>query len=313
MDMQDPAVAIAVVGSTASGKSGLGIALARAFQGEVVGCDALQVYRGMDVGTAKVTPEERAEIPHHLIDVTDPDQEFSAGDYQRQARAAICEISGRGRLPVVVGGTGFYLRALIDGLFEGPERSEELRARMRAVILRKGSQILHRALGRIDPESAARIAPNDADRIIRAYEIYLVSGKNMTWWQRQPRDDFKGYRWLKLGIDWPRERLYQRINLRVERMFSGGLLEETRDLMERYPPTCPAFKAIGYRQAADCLAGSLSLAEAVASTQMETRRYAKRQLTWFRADKEIVWLRADSDTDAQAVASVRDFLAAPAW
>ena len=304
--------AIAVVGPTAAGKSRLGITLARAFQGEIVGCDALQVYRQMDIGTAKVTPEEREGVPHHMIDVSDPDCEFSAGDYQRQARLSIGEISGRGRLPVVVGGTGFYLRALIDGLFEGPERSEELRARMRAIIQRKGSKVLHRLLERTDPESAARIAPNDADRIIRACEIYLVSGKNMSWWQSRPRDALTGYRWLKIGIDIKRELLYQRINLRVERMFENGLVDEARRLLEIYSATCPAFKAIGYRQAAEYLAGQITLAQAVESTQMESRRYAKRQLTWFRADREIIWLRAENDPEIdaladQAISIARDF------
>ena len=309
--MKNPAVA--VVGPTASGKSRLGIALSRAFNGEIVGCDALQVYRQMDIGTAKVTIREREGIAHHMLDIADPDREFSAGDYQRRARTAIREISGRGRLPIVVGGTGFYLRALIDGLFEGPERSEELRARMRVIIQRKGSKILHRLLERTDPESAARIAPNDADRIIRACEIHLVSGKNMSWWQSRPRDAMTGYRWLKLGIDMPRELLYQKINLRVELMFDNGLLDETRRLLEIYPATCPAFKAIGYRQAAEYLAGRVTLAQAVESTQMESRRYAKRQLTWFRADGEITWLRAENDFDGaaiieQAINAVHDFI-----
>jgi len=310
--------AIAVVGPTASGKSRLGIALARAFNGEIVGCDALQVYRQMDIGTAKVTLKEREGVPHHMIDVADPDREFSAGDYQRQARMAIREISGRGRLTVVVGGTGFYLRALIDGLFDGPERSEELRARMRAIIRRKGTNILHRLLARTDPESAARIAVNDADRIIRACEIRLVSGKNMSWWQNRPRNALTDCRWLKIGIDAPRELLYQRINLRVERMFENGLLDETRRLLEIYPATCPAFKAIGYRQAAEYLDGQITLTQAIESTRMESRRYAKRQLTWFRADREIIWLRAGDDAgddiDAaagpveQAADAVRDFI-----
>ena len=305
--------AIAVAGPTGTGKSRLGIMLARAFNGEIVGCDALQVYRRMNIGTAKVTPEEREGVPHHMIDIHDPDREFSAGDYQRQARQSINEISGRGRLPIVVGGTGFYLRALIDGLFEGPERSEELRARMRAIIQRKGTNILHRFLARIDPESAAKIAVNDADRIIRACEIYLVSGKNMSWWQSRPRDALKGYRWLKIGIDLPRELLYQRINLRVERMFENGLLDETRRLLEIYPATCPAFKAIGYRQSAEYIAGEITLAQAVESTQIESRRYAKRQLTWFRADSEIIWLRAENDHEMDTMAEnalriVRDFI-----
>ena len=305
--------AIAIVGPTASGKSRLGIALAHVFQGEIVGCDALHVYRQMDIGTAKVTTEEREGVRHHMLDIADPDREFSAGDYQRHARNALREISGRGRLPIVVGGSGFYLRALIDGLFEGPDRSEELRARMRAIIRRKGSRILHRLLERVDPESAARIAPNDAERIIRACEIHFVSGKNMSWWQSQPRDALTGYRWLKIGIDMPRNLLYQRINLRVEQMFGGGLLDETRRLLEIYPATCPAFKAIGYRQAAEYLAGQVTLTQAVESTQMESRRYAKRQLTWFRADKEIIWLSAGDGGEAaalenQAANAVREYI-----
>ena len=308
--------AIAVVGPTASGKSMLGIALAGAFHGEIIGCDALQVYRRMDIGTAKVTLKEREGIPHHMIDIADPDLEFSAGDYQRQAREAIKEINGRGRLPIIVGGTGFYLRALIDGLFEGPGRSEELRARMRAIIRRKGAKILHRLLERNDPESAARIAQNDAERIIRACEIHLVSGKNMSWWQSQPRDSLEGYRWLKIGIDMPRELLYQRINLRVERMFENGLLDETRRLLEIYPASCPAFKAIGYRQAAEYLAGRVTLALAVENTQMESRRYAKRQLTWFRSDKEIIWLNVENDSTGDAMIEkalnvVQDFMTSP--
>ena len=311
--MQNPAIAI--VGPTASGKSRIGIALARTFPGEIVGCDAIQIYRQMDIGTAKVSFKEREGIPHHMLDVADPDREFSAGDYQRQARTALGEISGRGRLPIVVGGTGFYLRALIDGLFEGPERSEELRARMRAIIQRKGTNVLHRLLERNDPESAARIMPNDADRIIRACEIYLVSGKNMSWWQSRPRDALTGFRWLKIGIDIPRELLYQRINLRVERMFDNGLLDETRRLLDVYPSTCPAFKAIGYRQAAEHLAGNITLKQAIESTQMESRRYAKRQLTWFHADSEIIWFHAKDDIEAdalenQAENAVRDFIAA---
>jgi len=270
----------------------------------------------MDIGTAKVTLKERKGVTHHMLDIAEPDREFSAGDYQRQARAALREISGRDRLPIVVGGSGFYLRALIDGLFEGPERSEELRVRMRNIIQRKGPNVLHRLLCRSDPESAARIAPNDTDRIIRACEIYLVSGKNMSWWQSQPRDVLTGYRWLKIGIDMPRELLYKRINLRVESMFENGLLNETRRLADIYPATCPAFKAIGYRQAAEHLAGRITLRQAVESTQMESRRYAKRQITWFRADGEILWLRVENGSkfdalDDQAESAVHDFLAAP--
>lgn len=302
---------IIILGPTASGKSHLGIALARQFGGEIVSCDALQVYRQMDIGTAKIPLAERGGIPHHMLDVQDPAQEFSAGEYQRQARAAIQGIAARGHLPIVVGGTGFYLRALIEGLFEGPERSEALRARMRAIIRRKGSPTLHRALRRIDPSSAGKIAHNDADRIIRAYEIYLVSGKTMSWWQQQPRDALQGYRWFKLGIQLPRQQLYQRINERTERMFQSGLLNEVRALVEKYPPTCHAFKAIGYRQAAEYLEGRISYAHAVESTQQESRRYAKRQLTWFRTELETLWLDGCLDSKelvARASEAMREFL-----
>ncbi len=295
MSRENPGIAI--LGPTASGKTRLAIALALQFQGEIVSCDALQVYRHMDIGTAKIPFSEQQGIRHHMLDLQDPDRDFSAGDYQRIAREAIREIHARGHLPLVVGGTGFYLRALIEGLFEGPARSEELRARMRKVIgRRKGPEILHRALRRVDSQSASRIAANDAERIIRAYEVYLATGRTMSWWQQQPRDSFKGYRWLKIGIALPREQLYQRINQRVEEMFQGGLLEEMRALLQRFPKTSHAFKAIGYRQAAAFLEGRLTLQQAVEETQKESRHYAKRQLTWFRADPDITWVDGQVDS-----------------
>jgi tRNA dimethylallyltransferase len=302
---------IVILGPTASGKSQLSIALAHKYGGEIVSCDALQVYKQMDIGTAKIPVAEREGIPHFLLDIQDPEKEFSAGDYQRQAREVIRKIGARGNLPFIVGGTGFYLRALIEGLFEGPERSEILRARMRAIIHRKGSETLHHALRRVDPLSAEKIAEKDADRIIRAYEVYLVSGKSMSWWQQQPRDAFRGYRWLKIGISLPREELYQRINQRVDRMFQSGLLEEARWLLDKYPRTCQAFKAIGYRQAADYLQRQLSLSQAIESTQQESRRYAKRQLTWFHADPEILWLDGTQDSKdliTQASEAIQQFV-----
>jgi tRNA dimethylallyltransferase len=288
---------IIILGPTASGKSRLAIALALQFHGEIVSCDALQVYRDMDIGTAKMAPSEQKGIRHHMLDVQDPGRDFSAGDYQRMARVLIREIDQRGNLPFVVGGSGFYLRALIEGLFEGPGRSEELRKRMREIIARKGSGILHRALQRVDPQSAARIAELDAERIIRAYEVYLASGKSMDWWQQQRRDAFHGFRWLKIGIAIPREQLYQRINERVEEMFKSGLLKEVQGLLEKNSRTSQAFKAIGYRQAAEHLDGHISLQQAIEDTQKESRHYAKRQLTWFRADTEIVWLDGQLDPD----------------
>ena len=244
----------------------------------------------MDIGTAKVSLAEQEQVRHHMLDLQDPGCDFSAGDYQRQARDVIRIIGARGKIPFIVGGTGFYLRALIDGLFEGPARSEELRSRMRKVIQRKGPQILHRALRRVDPECAERIAQMDAERIVRAYEVYLVSGKSMTWWQQQPRDAFRGYRWLKLGINIPREQLYERINQRVDEMFQRGLIGETRELIKKFNRDSQAFKAIGYRQAAASLEGKMTESKAIEETKKQSRHYAKRQLTWFRTDPTIIWL-----------------------
>jgi tRNA dimethylallyltransferase len=287
--------AIAVVGPTGSGKSSLALDLAREFHGEIVSCDALQVYRFMDIGTAKPSPIERGQAPHHMLDARDPDEDFSAGDYQRLGREAICSIRSREATPFVVGGTGFYFRALIQGLFEGPARSDAARARMRRILERKGPRPLHRALRRVDPEAAAAISETDASRIVRAYEVYLTSGKPISWWRRQRTDRLEGFSWLKLGLYWPRQLLYQRIDRRVIDMHASGFVEEVRSLLQRYPKSCHAFKAIGYRQIVQFLEGRCDLEQAIRDTQMESRRYAKRQLTWFRSDPEIVWLDANSD------------------
>jgi tRNA dimethylallyltransferase len=304
--------AIAVVGPTASGKTALGMALARRFHGEIITCDALQVYRHTDIGTAKPDGRDRSLVPHHLLDVREPCDDFSAGDYLRLARRALAGIRERGTVPFVVGGTGFYLRALIEGLFRGPGRSEALRARMRGIAARCGPTAIHRALRRVDPEAAARLAPADLERNVRAYEIYRVSGRTMTWWQSQPRNRLHGYRWLKLGISWPRPLLYARIDRRVEEMFAAGLVAEVASLMAKYPRDCHAFKAIGYRQVARHLDGEWSLEEAKEDMQRESRRYAKRQATWFRSDPEIIWLDAthgENDVLDKAAGIVAEYLA----
>jgi tRNA dimethylallyltransferase len=309
----DPMVVI--IGPTASGKSRLGLELAQRFGGEILSCDALQVYRHMDIGTAKPTISDRQIVLHHLLDLRDPGEDFSAGDYQRLARQALEDIRHRSRIPFVVGGTGFYLRALLDGFFEGPGRSEELRTRLRDVVQRRGPQFLHRALRHADPLSAQRIAPNDTARLIRACEIYLLTGKPLSWWHDQPTVKLAGYRWLLLGIAWPRQELYQRINRRVEAMMAAGFIAEVEDLLSKYPRDCHAFKAIGYRQIAEYLEAKRPLSDAIESTKQESRRYAKRQLTWFRSLKDVSWLdgnlewRQLLDTAAQQVTT---FLKDPA-
>jgi tRNA dimethylallyltransferase len=284
--------AIAILGPTGSGKSALGMALAERFRGEIVVCDALQVYRHMDVGTAKPGTEERGRISHHMLDLREPGEDFSAGDYLRLGREALVSIRSRENIPFLVGGTGFYFRALTDGFFEGPGRSEELRERMRRIIAKRGPATIHRALRRVDPQAAARLAPADADRNIRAYEIYLATGQTMSGWQSRPKEPLQGFRWRKLGILWPRPQLYARIDRRVEEMIRHGFVEEVGSLMTFFPPDCHAFKAIGYRQITAYLQGKCNLDRAVEDIQRESRRYAKRQTTWFRSDPEILWLDA---------------------
>jgi tRNA dimethylallyltransferase len=304
--------AIAVIGPTASGKSDLALALADRYRGEIVVCDALQVYRHMDIGTAKPGAEIRARIPHHMLDLRDPCVDFSAGDYQRLGRRVLDEIKSRCRTPFVVGGTGFYLKALIEGLFVGPGRSEVLRKRMRNIVAKRGPETIHRALCRIDPETATKLAPADAERNIRAYEIYLLTGRTMSWWQARPKDSLPGFRWLKLGILWPRAQLCARIDQRVEEMFRQGFTAEVDALMKEFPRECHAFKAIGYRQIARYLEGMWSLESAMEDTKRESRRYAKRQTTWFRSEREIVWLDATLGPDAVlelATSAVARFLA----
>jgi len=300
---------VVVAGPTASGKTRLGIQLAREFSGEILSCDALAVYRGMEIGTAKPTAQERAAVPHHLIDLRDPTDQFSAGDYERLGRAVLEDLRRRDRLPFVVGGSGLYLRALEHGLFEGPARSEELRARMRRIAARRGPGCLHRALARVDPASAARIAPADLPRIIRAYEVYMQSGEPLSSWHAHAPPRSEEFRWLKLALEVDRAVLYERIDARVGEMFAGGFVEEVRGLLERFRTDAPGFKAIGYRQIVRLLEGSTALEDAIADTRRESRRYAKRQMTWFRADPSFVWLRGtEDDRLEQAQRSIRAFL-----
>jgi tRNA dimethylallyltransferase len=239
-------LAFLLLGPTGSGKTALSLALGERFGGEIVSCDSVAVYRGMDLGTAKPTKEERARLPHHLIDVADPDQPFTAGEYSRQARAALREIAGRGRLPIVTGGTGLYLRALTEGLFAGPERQEELRARLQNEPRKARRSLAAPAAQRLDPASAARIHANDTPKLIRAIEVCLAARKPLS--EVLARDPLTGFRLLRIGLNPPRQALYDRLNRRCAAMFAAGSIEETRGLLDRYGPV-KALDSLGYRQA----------------------------------------------------------------
>jgi tRNA dimethylallyltransferase len=258
MSTPDPLLVV-VLGPTGSGKSALAIALAERFSGEIVSCDSVAVYRNFEIGTAKPSREDRARIPHHLIDVADPGEPFTAGEYSRQARAALADIAQRGHLPIVVGGTGLYLRALLEGLFPGPQRSDELRERLRARADERGSAYLHRILQRIDPASGANIHPNDTAKLIRAVEVSLTArGPMSALWHEKGRDPLRGFRVLRLGLNPPREQLNDRINQRAAQMFSDGLVAETQSLVEKHGDSreVTPIHSLGYKQAVQHLRGS---------------------------------------------------------
>ena len=288
---------MASVGPTAAGKSALALALAEHWPGEIINYDSVQLYRGFDIGSGKVPSGERRGLAHHLLDVLEPDQVFTAGDYCRAALSVLEDIRERGCLPILVGGTGLYLRALLVGLFEGPPRSETLRARLRQIAGRRNPQFLHRLLVRLDPDRAAQIERPDMQKVIRAIEVCLLARQPMSRLLESGRAGLRGFRVYKIGLNPARHALYERINGRVEQMFATGLLDETRAMLAR--PDAGRLKplgAVGYRQACDVLRGVLSVADAVRAAQTATRHYAKRQLTWFRRETDVTWFEGMGDT-----------------
>lgn len=296
---------VVICGPTASGKTDLALRLAELRGIEVVSADSRQVYRGMDIGTAKPSHIERERVPHHLLDVVDPDQDFSAADFARQGTLSVSAIHGRGRLPFLVGGTGLYIRTLIGGMVDAPGEDRELRRQLLAEEERCGEGTLHRRLLEVDPVSAARVAPRDRVRIIRALEVFLLSGRPLSALQAEHGFANSPYRLLRLGVAVERDELYRRIDRRVEQMLADGLLEEVRGLLARgYDPQLKSLGTIGYRELIRHLQGDLSLAEAVALIQRETRRYAKRQMTWFQRDEKIIWV--DSSRDFVRIAKLID-------
>jgi tRNA dimethylallyltransferase len=289
---------VVVLGPTASGKTALSLSLAERFHGEIVNCDSVAMYREFDVGTAKPTASERARAPHHLLDCVAPTSHVTAGEYARQARKVLDEIKVRGHMPVVVGGTGLYMRALLEGLFPGPQRFEELRERLRQRAESRGSSHLHRILRRLDRAAADKIHANDTPKLIRAIEVCLASRQKMTeLWQRG-RDPLRRFRILRLGLDPDRQALYDRINRRGRQMFEGGLVKETQGLYEKYGPAAGPLSSLGYSQAMQHIRGKLTLEQALQAAQQAHRNYAKRQMTWFRREPDVHWLRGFGD-DAQ--------------
>lgn len=280
---------IAIVGPTGAGKSALALDLAEALSGEIVNCDSLQFYRGFDIGTAKTPVSERRGIPHHLFDVLDAQNGYSAGDYARDARAVLGQISVRGGVPLVVGGTGFYLRALLEGLPGLPGRNEHLRADLAAREQARPG-VLHRLLSRLEPAAAGRIHPNDVQKLIRALEVRVLTGGALP--ARESGEPLRGYRVVKIGLDPDRAALVAKLDARVQAMFSGGLVEEVRGLLAGGATGGEKpFESLGYKQALQHLRGDVTLEQAIESTQVETRQYAKRQWTWFRRDAEVHWLK----------------------
>jgi tRNA dimethylallyltransferase len=301
----DPLLVV-ILGPTASGKTALSLAITSRFHGEIVNCDSVAMYREFEIGTAKPTPDERARAPHHLLDCIPPTSYVTAGEYARFARLTIAEIRSRGNLPIIVGGTGLYLRALLEGLFPGPQRSEELRERLRERSQQKTPAYLHRILQRLDPEAAAKIHANDVPKLVRAIEVCLASRQKMTALWEQRGEALQGFRILRIGLNPDRKQLYERINHRAKQMFDRGLLEETRVLLAKYPEAWP-LKSLGYNQCVQLLRGDIDEPSAMAAAQQAHRNYAKRQMTWFRREPQVSWLAGFGDdptiqSDAAALA-----------
>ncbi len=306
-------LALILLGPTGSGKTALSLALAERFSGEIVSCDSVAVYRGMEIGTAKPTREERARAPHHLIDAAEPDEPFTAGEYSRRARAALHEIAARERLPIVTGGTGLYLRALTEGLSAAPARREDLRLRLRRSAERRGAGWLHRLLRKIDTATAERIHANDTAKLIRAIEVCVTARRPMSQILREDamaRDSLTGFKLLRIGLNPPRAALYDRLNQRCAAMFAAGLVEETRSLLARYGPA-KALDSLGYKQARSVLDGSLGMEAAIAAAQQGHRNFAKRQMTWFRREPEVHWIAGFGD-QPETIRQAEEMMAASA-
>jgi tRNA dimethylallyltransferase len=287
--------ALIICGPTGVGKTEVAIEVAERLGGEVISADSRQVYRYLNIGTAKPTPEQREKIPHHLIDIVDPNEQFTAADYGNLARETIREVFEGGKTPIVSGGTGLYLRALTEGLFYGPPADPEIRGQFERVADEKGEAALYQQLLQVDPEAAERIHPHDRKRIVRALEVFQICGKPLSLLQREGEYPPKEYQFIKVGLTQRREELYKKIEKRVDKMIKEGLLGEVRALIERgYDGELVPLKTVGYKEMFEHLEEKYSLKRAIELVKRNTRRYAKRQLTWFRKDKEIHWFEIET-------------------
>jgi tRNA dimethylallyltransferase len=292
---------VVILGPTAAGKSRTGVYLAREYNGEIVNCDSMQVYRGFDIGTDKPTAEMRRQVRHHLLDVAEPATQFTAGEFVRRAGAAIQAIGKRARLPFIVGGTGLYLKALLEGLFPGPGRDEELRRRLEEEASEKGLETLRKRLEEVDPAYARLIGAKDKVRIVRALEVYSLTRKPLSEHFADTYSEIDDFHILKIGLKLEREELYRRIEERVDRMFRDGIRDEVERLLAAgVPEDAPPFRALGYKRVLAHLHGVVSIDEASRLTKQDTRQYAKRQLTWLRKMPGINWFQADDLTSQAA-------------
>ncbi len=297
---------VAILGPTATGKSTVALALARGLGGEIINCDSTAVYRGFDIGTDKVPASARGGIPHHLIDIVDPTDEYTAAQYARDAASAIREVLGRGRLPILAGGTGFYYRALTRGLFPGPGRDAGLRSRLEAIAERRGVSFLHRMLRRVDAESAARIQPRDLKRIVRALEVFLLTGRPLTAHFADTASPIAGLEVLGIALRLPASQTSERVTRRVDDQFARGLLDEIRSLLDRgIPETARPFGGLVYRQALEHLRGVRDEASTRALIAQENRRYARRQLIWFRKEPNLTWFDGPGESPSTIAAVTR--------
>lgn len=298
---------VVIAGPTAAGKTSLGIRLAQRFGGEIVSADSIQVYRYLDVGSAKPTAEERAAARHHMIDIRDPDEEFTAGDYVREARRCITDIVSGGWIPFIVGGTGLYIRLLLGGIADIPTADEEVRARLKKELERSGPEALFQRLETADPESAAAIGKENVQRMIRALEVLELTGRPLSSFQREHGFEDRPYRSIFFCVCPEREELYRRIDMRVDSMADGGLMKEVMYLKSRgYGEELKPLQSLGYRHFREVLEGEIDRDEAIRLMKRDTRRYAKRQLTWFRSEPEILW--RDPRDEVRIAQEITDFL-----